>query len=252
MSPLRRSRGAECLSDLLLDRLVAGEIADPAEAQTHLASCPRCAERKAELDRVRAEVSERPVPRALARAFAGKPRRRLRPWQPALAAGLAAAAATVILLRPAPAPPPPRSPEYTGTRAKGGGAHFQLYVRHGDTTRAALSGEVVAPGDTLQLSCSSPEPGFVAVLSRDGAGTVSVYVPGEPDARALVPIAAGHDVPLPASTVLDATLGQETLYALFCPERLALAPLVDELRRTGTLDAPTGCRLEPIRLDKRP
>ena len=112
----------------------------------------------------------------------------------------------------------------------------------------AGAGDVVHPGDQLQLTYSSEERGFIAVLSRAGAGAASVYFPA--GARAAWPAPPGRDQRLPASTVLDRALGRETIYALHCAEPIAIEPVRRRLA-AGAAAFPPSCTVEEIPLDKR-
>jgi hypothetical protein len=114
--------------------------------------------------------------------------------------------------------------------------------------REAGDAEVVHPSDQLQFVYSSRSPGYVAVLSRDGAGTVSVYFPDGGTTAARVP--PGREQLLPSSTILDETLGGERVFALFCSSPIDLEPVRLELA-AGRAPAPPGCAVQRIDLDKR-
>ena len=59
-------------------------------------------------------------------------------------------------------------------------------------------------------------------------------------------------MPLPLSTVLDATLGPETLYVLACPAPISLEPLLSALEREPSRPpAVEGCELDVVELDKQ-
>jgi hypothetical protein len=148
---------------------------------------------------------------------------------------LAAAAALLLMLRPTD----------DGTRVKGGRS-ASLFVAHAGQTRRAAPGEVVTPGDTLQLQYSSARRSYGAILSLDGARHASRYFP---DADRAAPLEPGRDRSFPASTVLDAVPGSESVYVLLCDEPIALAPLVDALPVRPP--APPGCTVQRFELDKR-
>ncbi len=168
----------------------------------------------------------------------------------AAAPALAAAAAALLWLRtPEPAP----STGDTGTQAivsserVKGSAHVTVFVVRDGTARAAAPGEIVHPGDTLQITYTAAEPGNLAVLSRDGAGAGSIYFDDHGRTAAITP---GRDVSLPHSIVLDDTLGRETLYGLFCTRTVELEPLRQSLE-AATFTAPAGCRIEELVIEKR-
>jgi hypothetical protein len=213
-----------CLSDLKLDQHIRGE---PAEGVAeHVAGCERCRARLKQLEEARAAfLAENPRLRAR------------RPWGlMAATAGLAAAAGLALLLS---------APE--GERLKGG-PQLSLFVRHAERVRPAGPREPVSPGDRLQFTYTSDRPRHLAVLSLDGAGKGSVYFP---DGDRASPIAAGRDVALPNSTILDTVLGPETLYGLFCDKDVQLVPLRTELEQARRLTAPKGCSLITLSIEKK-
>lgn len=176
-----------------------------------------------------------------------RPRRRI---LLAVAPALAAAAAVLLWLRlPAPAidPGAQASGAVTGSERVKGSARITVFVVRNGVARAAAPGEVVHPGDTLQITYTAAEPAHLAVLSRDGAGVASIYFDHLGRAAAITP---GRDVPLPHSIVLDHVLGRETLYALFCARAVELAPARRSLE-AGALAAPAGCRMEELVIEKR-
>lgn len=187
----------------------------------------------------------------------------------AVAPALAAAAAALLWLRaPAPTPTTGATGDTGATGATGatsdpgaqaiasagrvtervkGSAHVTVFVVRDGAARAAAPGEIVHPGDTLQLTYTAAGPAHLAVLSRDGAGVGSIYFDDHGRAAAIAP---GQDVSLPHSIVLDDTLGRETLYGLFCAHAVDLEPLRQRLE-AATFAAPAGCRVEELVIEKR-
>lgn len=219
-------RSPGCLSRLHVDQLLNGELEDREDRQRHCASCPRCTALLAAHRRERAAFA---IPRARA------PRR----WT----IGVAAAAAVLGVWLVA------RVRDDGGhdgdaTRAKGKPA-LSFYVKHGEAVREGGPGEVVMPGDAVNFTVSADAPAFVAIISVDGAGKVSVYYPDGPTAAA---IRAGRDQVLPRSVLLDDTLGLERVAAAFCDRPLAVAELAAAVARGAT---PSGCVLDGLTLDKR-
>ncbi|HUS63414.1 MAG TPA: hypothetical protein VMZ28_02685 [Kofleriaceae bacterium] len=240
MTPLDRGgRGDDCVSDLRFDRMLAGEMdaAGAAEVRQHASGCVVCAARLREI-----EVDAAPLPSLPVRARAPRA-----PWfrrafaLPAF--GLAAAAAVILLL----VMRGDGDGDDGGTRLKGR-AHLSLFVSHGGEVRPAGPGDVVAPGDQLQLTYSAAQATYLAVLSVDGARQASVYFPD--DATRAWRAEPGADVPLPRSTVLDEVLGRETLYLLTCDQAVELAPLLATLS-AGRPPAAHGCSIETVELEKR-
>lgn len=231
-----------CSSDFTFDLLLSSglEPADEQAVRAHVAGCARCAARLEQVKQQRDDF-DRNGPRLWLPASQpeqrGGGRRRL-----ALASALAGAALLAsILVGRAPL-------SSSGLRTKGAES-FELYIRHGDTIRKAGAREQVHARDQLQLTYSSDEDGYIAVLSRDGAGTVSVYFPDSGEVT--WPAAAGRDRLLPRSTILDDVPGHEQVFALLCKAPVALAPLRAELAHERSLRAPPGCTLRAIELDKQ-
>lgn len=219
-----------CHSALRLDSWMAGELA-PAEADAltvHVAGCDRCRTVMEELERARAE----PLPPLRPAAPVVRPPRTWRRWAGAGGALAAAAAAAGLFLLP--------PPEQAGTRTKGAAPALSMYVRHGGEVRRAAPGERVAAGDAVRFAVSLPEPAYVAVLSLDPAGRASVYFP-EGDRAAEVK--AGAEVALPLATRLDATVGEEQVFGLFCDRPLALAPVRALVDAAAAGAAPAGCQV---------
>jgi hypothetical protein len=232
VSGLERTRGEQCASDLRLDQLMRGELAGDAERDTraHVDGCAPCRARLAELEAARAKFRAAPPP--LKRPA---PARR---WRWAAAGGVLAAAAAVLLYVGLEQPP--------GERSKGR-SRFGLVVEHDGKQRRGRPGERVAPGDTLQFVYTSDARFYGAVLSVDGARHVSRYFPDGGEAAELLP---GAQATVPRSTVLDETLGRETLFALDCDREVALAPLEAALAADASrLEAP-GCRVERFEIEK--
>ena len=226
------SRGPSCPSELRLDRYLAGELGREGRAvATHLSACGDC----------RARVAERRDDEALPVLPLGRARRWHRVAWPA--AGMLAVAGALLFVQHRGGPA--LAPE---TRTKGG-AHAALYVQRAGVMRLAGPDEVVHPGDTIQLATTLDARRWVAAISVDGAGVVSIYQGDDPRAAWQEP---GEDIPLPASVTLDATLGHETIYVLLCQEPIELAPIAAGLRRDpAATPSHEGCELDMIYLDKR-
>jgi hypothetical protein len=206
-----------CMSELAIDRLLAGELAaiDADVARSHAAGCTRCG---ALLDD--ALVAERDFRALPPLDLPASPARRY-----AIAAGaVAAAAAAVIAIVALP------GRDDAGTRTKGQPI-LGCFVSHaGDVRRADLA-ERVRPGDAIALFSTATEPGWLAVTSVDGAGVRSVYVPPQP-------YAAGREQVVPLSIVLDGVLGPERITGIFCPGPFDVAA------------PPEGCTTDTFTLEK--
>jgi hypothetical protein len=255
-----RSGGA-CPSALQLDQLLAGELPRAAAAITeaHLVACARCADRMAahRADRAAFRAAPPPLPRALAAASEGisplraPQRARSRAGWAAACATVAAAAGLVLWLGRDPGAPPvaerPAHEAAPGLRAKGAGpARLGVYIRRGDEVVAGASGDRVAPGDALRFTITTDELRHVAVLGRDGAGSVAVYFPDGPRAE---DVGVGDDLPLPFSVTLDDVLGLETYWGVLCAEPVEVARIRAHLF-AGAAAVP-GCLVDQLVLEKR-
>lgn len=216
-------------------------------------------------DQVRAaEPALRPgaLPRPAQRRMAGH---RARVLLAASSTALVAAAAVLLVIaRPSPDDRSGMEPD-TGsgmqlgtapgtTSAAGsdvrrkGAASVAVFIQHQGVMRPGHSGDIVHPGDALQLAYSTAEPAHLAVLGRDQAGVASIYFAGGERAAAIAP---GEQVPLPSSIILDDTLGTEVLYALLCQDAVVVEPVRQALERSSAVPAVPGCQVEELRFEKR-
>lgn len=217
------AREPACPSRLAFDRYLAGECdaSRAAEIERHAKECARCRAVLSELHRG-AERFERNLPAPLVERVREREQRRARrSTRPPLwaAAALACGSLWFVLAQP------PRAPLAEGARSKGG-ARVTFYVLHDGAVRPGRDGERVHPGDAIEFAYSSERPAYLAVVSIDGARRASAYY--ERDGRAVAVPPARRAV-LDRSTVLDATLGPEIVYALLCTQPLAVAPLLRAL-----------------------
>jgi len=251
---LEPRRPAGCPSDLALDRARAGEADEPerARVQRHVAGCPRCTAHWQATDQAaralppRRTGGESPRPSPSPTAGRGRPW----PWRaPGRGAALALAAAAVWLIWPRAGKGPAPSRE-DALRSKGS-ARLGLFVKSGDRVRHGVDGEVVAPGDTLRFTVTATAERWVAVLSRDGGGTASLYVPVGSPGTPMVAVTPGHDVPLPGSLELDEVLGHEDLVGMFCDRPVPTGDLLRDLTTSGAVHPPAGCAVDRLTIEKR-
>ncbi|MCA9537871.1 MAG: hypothetical protein KC620_03220 [Myxococcales bacterium] len=227
------------LSDLTIDRVLAGEFRGPSPVQAHLDNCALCM--------MRLET---------ARAFDAQAGRRLRPpgsgrgARPWLIGGglLALAAGVIIALRVSP--PPPETDEF---RLRGG-FDLQVVVHDGAASRPASDGSTVHPGDRLRFEITTRAAGHVLILGRDSRGEVYLCAPQSGGGHSAVVEARDAAWALPDAMQLDDVLGTETLMAVFCPadfeyESLARAVRTAASMETTVLPAPE-CARRVVRLSK--
>lgn len=243
-----RALPENCLSDLTLDRLRCGELpaSAAASAQQHLASCDRCRQRSLtlaaaadELDAELPPLGELLAPRAPAPVvvLAEARTRRGRWWAPALAVVSAAAAMGLFLGR--------QQPPEGEIRLKGASGELEIFVkRAGKVFRWQT--EALHPGDQLRYSFRAPEPLHVMVLSREANGAVNRYFPA--DTRSF---AVDMGVTLSkVATELDATLGNETLWGVFCRQPFHADGLLQQLEQTGAITPTEGCATQRLEFTK--
>jgi hypothetical protein len=126
-----------------------------------------------------------------------------------------------------------------GTRTKGGPASLGWVVRRGARVVAGRPEEPLQPGDALRFTISAREPVFVALLGLGASGKPSVYYP---DADELAGLPAGDEQLLPIAIELDATPGDERLYAVFCQKPVSVAAVLEAVERSPQAPAlPVSC-----------
>lgn len=243
------------LSSLAQDALAQGALAPAAaaRAEEHLQVCERCRADAAALlasrDHFLGSVLPRTLPTVRERLA---PRRRLR-WLWIAAPALAAAIVLLVVLR---------SPAGIGTspasipddlRIKGDTALQVIAHRDGRTWSIAEDNRVAA-GDALRFVVAPGGATHVLVVSVDGAGAATIYVPYGGAESA--PLAPGPRVELPGSIVLDDAPGPERIVALFSRAPLPAAGVRTALERLGAQGAssipglPPGVEQASVLLEK--
>jgi hypothetical protein len=236
-----------CLSDLTLDGLRLSELSlDASEAAlAHLAHCARCQHRSNELANSVSALSQE-LPPLDAVLQAGRAVNVHRPtsirqparWWAPVAVALSAAAAVILLLGG-----PEERAEEIGL--KGTGAALDLFVQRGAQV-FRWQQQPLHPGDQVRYAFRVAEPMHVVVLSRDGRGAVSQYFPEAARSWALE---AGESLSQTA-TELDDTLGNETLWAVFCRASFTAESFVVQLERDATLTSTQGCTMQHLEFRK--
>jgi hypothetical protein len=200
------------VSELSVDRLIAGEIAgaDAAAMRDHAASCARCGDLLADALAVQRKFAIARPPLALPPPVV----RRRTAVLASAGAALAAAFAVVIAWPHRDAAP---------VRTKGG-AIVGFFVAHrGDVRRGAIR-EVVTPGDRIELATTTTEPVWFAAVSDDASGTRSVYAAPQQ-------IMPGPDRVVPGAVELDDMLGPEIVTGVFCPHSFDVQEIPDDCAR---------------------
>jgi hypothetical protein len=169
----------EGCSTLLIRRLHAGELSgdEIARTKSHVASCRRCAETLAELERETAALpKEIPFDRFAARTLekAHPPLRRRIPWA-GMSMALAASLAIVVVAGPV------RHALFgsdSHRNAHKGGGFVELYVGgNGVPPRLAGDREALAPGERVRVGYEVADHKYVAVVSVDESGQVTPLYP---------------------------------------------------------------------------
>jgi anti-sigma factor RsiW len=244
LESLIQARPAACLSDLRLDAYLAEEVSaeEARTMQEHLAHCPRCQQRLGALTSTRTDYLAMPSASAFRselkkRASGGLAAQRTRR---VLALGSVLAASLAVLLLSLPRTEPERG---AGTRLKSE-ERLGFFVKHAGRTRRGSDGEQVLPGDLLRFTYATTRTVQFAVLSYDAQKHASVYVP-------FMSAAPGVHVAAPLSVELDASLGVELLYGMFCEQRPVLSDLLRALEeRAGVPPAVPGCEVVVLRIVK--
>lgn len=255
MRSLNRPEG--CISDLAFDELLAGELDAEAHAPLaqHIGSCVRCTERLTALTKERVVMlTDAPSLDALAASLTPqlpkpKPARRKRAALPEWIAGATAVAlaASVLLWLNQPGVITQRSDLLGDTRSKGA-PHIGVFIKRGERTFRAVTGDSAQAKDLLRFVYSSDQPRYLALLDLD-ATTATAYFPTSGQAQH---IAAGTDVALDFSVELDGSAGEERLHGIFCPTAFDIEPVRAKLQATRALPVLPGCTVDLFILLKEP
>jgi hypothetical protein len=121
-------------------------------------------------------------------------------------------------------------------------------VKRGSDVRRGERGDTLAPGDALRFTYTNPQRSYFALFNLD-AQAASIYFPG---AASAAPLRGGSQVALDFSVELDAQLGEERVFGVFCSEPFELEPLRAALKANGGLPARPGCQFDVITIHKEP
>ncbi|MBK7862864.1 MAG: DUF4384 domain-containing protein [Archangiaceae bacterium] len=217
--------GARHIPEALLERYLAGDVAPSqrAELEARIAADPQAQQRLAALRADSAAYLIKHPPGPVAHKLAARPKKS---WWALLAAPMAVAAAALFFVLQRPAV----------TREDDFGIKGDLAVavyRQNDVGQ----GERVEPGATLKggdrvrFEVRAGRDGWVAILSRDGTGHVTVYYPYQGATAARY---SANEALLPGAIGLDDTRGTEDVWVLFSPKPFALPSYVELLEKGGT------------------
>jgi hypothetical protein len=227
-------RREQCITDLKFDAWFAGELSAPTRSaiDEHLADCPRCQVRRAELEGERqAFLRMRPHAPVQTRA-AGRRRSRF-----VLGSALLGAAAIVMLALRS------NTPDAVAPLRAKGGPHLGFFVQRGEHAARGTPGQVVHPGDSIRFVYTSERAVYLAIYARDAAGVVSVYYPAQSEAQ---PVPGGHDALLDSAVRLDSVLGRETVFGVFCADSFALDAPKAALAGGRGLEPAPGCSVDAL------
>jgi hypothetical protein len=194
-----------------LEQLVADDPRAPVPPvlRVHIADCDRCSVRRLALEAARSRyLAARPpeefAQKVAARAVASAPvspvrRHPLQVIAPALGA-LALTAAVLLWLRPVGIP--------AAIHWKGA-ATLEVIARHAGSQHQLRDGDALAPGDQLAFAYALERPKHLLLLGVDDAGQITRYFGTNS------PLAATSRAQLPVGIELDASRGNERLYAFF-------------------------------------
>ncbi|MEZ0314519.1 MAG: hypothetical protein ACAI38_22345 [Myxococcota bacterium] len=230
----------DAISSFMLERYAVGELdgADLAAVEAALAADPALAARVESMRSARQQfLADEPYA-----TFRIEHERRRAPvkkrfslWLPT---GFAAAAATALLLLFI-------VPEVDSERVKGSGVGLTVALVGSGAPKALASGAVVHPGDRLQLAYDAGDYRYLALIGIDGGGVMNVYYPEGGEVMARRP--AESRGAFPFSLTLDATLGTETMVAVFAEQPLPLKRIEEAVRKNEVLPGVSTVR---VTLDK--
>ncbi|MBL8952403.1 MAG: DUF4384 domain-containing protein [Myxococcaceae bacterium] len=215
------------IPEALLERYLANDLG-PDERRSVDERLAASAPDRARLDAMRADsaaflIKHPPGPVAAklaepsrARGFIG--------WLAPLALA-AAAFIAVVMLKPPPEP---------DIGLKGDVALAVFRQTEGGAERVE-SGATLKAGDKLRFEVRAKEAGYVAIVSRDGAGAVTVYYPFQGTTSAAY---RPEEALLPGAIALDETPGEEVVWAVYATKAFELDSVMKAVAAGGAPAAP--------------
>lgn len=223
------------IPDWLLERFRVGEVTAEQRARVEqaLAVDPSLAGRLAALDADSAATLEKHPPARVAAQLRQRAEQQAAPspstrrwFLPALAMATAAALAFVLV--------PRQAGDVDDVRLKGSGARLSLYRLTSQGPQPLADNAPVRAGDVVQARYGLDEAGYVALLSFDALGQVTVHVPqqGQPATSDAGSFATQR------SFELDATPGFERFVLFTSPRPLSLERLSGAAKQVATAPNP--------------
>ena len=216
------------IPDALLERYLAGDLdaARAAEIEARIAASPI---EKARVEGLRADsaaflIQHPPGPTVAKHEASATSRPRWLTFvMPVFAAVAALLVAFVVSRRLGPE---------DDLSVKGSVAFAVFRQSESGTGELLPQGATVKPGDRLRFEVRAPKDGWVAVLSKDGAGHVTVYYPYDGTAAARY---QASDSMLPGAIGLDETRGPESAWVLYSVRPFTLGEFVQTLQKGDML-----------------
>jgi hypothetical protein len=128
-----------------------------------------------------------------------------------------------------------------------GSLNLTVHRARGGAVSSMQSGDVFKPGDRVRFTVTLAKRGQVMVLGRESSGVTYVAYPLKRSNRSV-----GHEAgrtDLPGSVKLDASLGREEFFGVFCP--LEFSPKDIILGDSGP-QGPEGCSFDRFEMVKSP
>ena len=168
-------------------------------------------------------------------------------WHFAAPVGALAAVAAVLLLVFVRRPNEPQ-PGDDDVQFKGGGISLVVLIATPDGPRHAANGETVGAGTRIRFQVSGVTGGYVAVIGIDGANVATVYAPYGASAPIEVTGSLATGGVLPGAIELDATPGDEHVFAVYSPRSFSFDAVIAALRAGASL--PPGITASEVVLHK--
>jgi hypothetical protein len=221
----------EHLSALVLDRRALGDLSEgeTRAMDIHLEGCGLCRGRLAAQQESFQKFEQYVLPAVLPaiRIRSQGWWQRLPAWRLAWAVPAVAAVALAVVVLPHGLQREEAGNQPRDVIAVKGGPNLQTFVKRGTQVFAAADGVLLMPGDALRFVVQSGGLPYLLIVSRDGAGQLTVYYPFGGTQSAELKSEGRNQ--LPGSVVLDATPGEERVIALFSRHPLEVAAVISRI-----------------------